>query len=116
MDMKQVFYFTKRLHSLSGRILYFNLVGMVLISLLEGVGILLLIPLINLSGIIDVNSKSAPAISWLSTFFHSFPKSLSLILILGAFILLIVGQSFFQRKQTILNVKIQQGFISHLRE
>lgn len=114
--MKQVFYFTKRLHSLSGRILYFNLVGMVLISLFEGVGILLLIPLINLSGIIDVNSNSAPAISWLSTFFHSFPKSLSLIFVLGVYILLIIGQSFFQRKQTILNVKIQQNFIRHLRE
>jgi ABC-type multidrug transport system fused ATPase/permease subunit len=114
--MKYVFYFTKRIHSLSGRILYFNLIGMVLISLFEGVGILLLIPLINLSGIIDVNSKSAPTISWLSTFFHSFPKTLSLFLILGAFIILIILQSFFQRKQSILNMKIQQGFIRYLRE
>ena len=27
-----------------------------------------------------------------------------------------IGQSFFQRNQTILNAKIQQGFIRHLRE
>ncbi|WHY85208.1 ABC transporter ATP-binding protein [Neobacillus novalis] len=114
--MKYVFYFMKRLYSLSGRILYFNLIGMVLISLFEGVGILLLIPLINLSGIIDVNSKSTPTISWLSAFFNDFPKTLSLFFILGAYILLIITQSFFQRKQTILNMKIQQGFIRYLRE
>lgn len=114
--MKYLIYFTKRIHSLSGRILYLNLIGMVLISIFEGAGILLLIPLIDLSGIIDVNSKSAPAISWLSTFFHSFPKTVSLLLIFGAYILLIILQSLFQRKQSILNMKIQQGFIRHLRE
>ena len=27
-----------------------------------------------------------------------------------------IGQSFFQRNQTILNAKIQQGFTRHLRE
>jgi ATP-binding cassette subfamily C protein len=89
---------------------------MVLISLFEGAGILLLIPLINLSGVLDVNSKSSSFLSWLSALFHYFPKTMSLTLILSIYVLLIVGQSYFQRKQTILNVKIQQGFIRHLRE
>ncbi|MDQ0198795.1 ABC transporter ATP-binding protein [Neobacillus ginsengisoli] len=114
--MKHVLYFTKRIHSFSGRILYLNLIGMVLVSLFEGVSILLLIPLINLTGLLDVNSKSTSAFSWLSTFFNNFPKTISLLIILVMYLLLILGQSFFQRKQTILNTKIQQSFIRHLRE
>jgi ABC-type multidrug transport system fused ATPase/permease subunit len=114
--MKHLLYFTKRIYSFSGKILYLNLIGMVLISLLEGVGIVLLIPLINLSGVVSVHSASASFLSVVFTFFHHFPKALSLTIMLGIYVLLIVGQSFFQRKNTILNVKIQQGFIRHLRE
>ncbi|MBT2657075.1 ABC transporter ATP-binding protein [Bacillus sp. ISL-18] len=114
--MEQLLYFTRRLQSLAGPILYFNLIGMVLISLFEGVGILLLVPLINLSGLVEVDSQTTPALSWLSRLFGSLPRSYSLVIILSVFILIIVGQSFFQRKQTILNVKIQQGYIRHLRE
>ena len=55
--MKNIFYFIKRIHSFAGRILYFNLIGMMLISLFEGIGIFLLIPLISLSGILDVRSE-----------------------------------------------------------
>jgi ABC-type multidrug transport system fused ATPase/permease subunit len=114
--MKHIFYFTKQLHFLSGKILYINLIGMVLISLFEGVGILLLIPLINISGIVGLNPNSSSVISWLSTPFNNISKDLSLYLILVSYILLIIGQSYLQRKQTILNIKLQQGFIRHLRE
>ena len=34
--MKNILYFIKRIHSFAGKILYFNLLGMVLISLFEG--------------------------------------------------------------------------------
>ncbi len=111
--MKQIFYFTKQIHSFAGKILYLNLIGMVLISLFEGVGILLLIPFINLSGVANVRSSSTSAFSWI---FSYFPQTVMLLFILGVYVLLIVGQSFLQRKQMILNVKIQQGFIRHLRE
>jgi ABC-type multidrug transport system fused ATPase/permease subunit len=116
MEMKHILYFTKRIHSFSGRILYINLIGMVLISLFEGVGILMLIPLINLAGILDFDSNPISALSRMLELFHEFPEALRLPLILGFYILLILGQSYAQRKQTILNVKIQQGFIRHLRE
>ena len=57
--MKNILYFIKRIHSFAGKILYINLIGMVLISLFEGVGIFLLIPLISLSGIFDVNVEES---------------------------------------------------------
>ncbi|MCU5517574.1 ABC transporter, partial [Bacillus wiedmannii] len=50
--MNHIIYFMKKLYSSAGNILYVNLFGMVLISLLEGIGIILLIPMISMTGII----------------------------------------------------------------
>ena len=56
--MKNILYFTKQFIPFQEKFLYFNLLGMVLISLFEGVGFLL-IPLISLTGILDVNSEDS---------------------------------------------------------
>ena len=114
--MKHVLYFTKRIHSFSGRILYINLIAMMLISLIEGVGIFLLVPLIGLTGIIDVNIQENSFLSGMFMFFQGIPQSLSLVIILGVYVFLMIGQSYFQRSQSILNTKIQQSFTRHLRE
>ncbi|WHT48239.1 ABC transporter ATP-binding protein [Sporosarcina thermotolerans] len=44
------------------------------------------------------------------------PKTASLLIILGIYVLLMVGQGVFKRSQTILGAKIQQGFIRKLKE
>ena len=54
MVLKHLLHFTKRIHDYSGKILYINLICMILIGLLESVGIFLLIPLIGLTGILDI--------------------------------------------------------------
>ncbi|MEH7216846.1 ABC transporter, partial [Bacillus toyonensis] len=51
--MNYIIYFMKKLYSSAGKILYVNLFGMVLISLLEGIGIILLLPMISMTGIIN---------------------------------------------------------------
>lgn len=112
--MEHILYFTRRLYSFAGRILYINLLGMVLVSMLEGVGIVLLIPMINISGIVNVNTGNSP-ISLVFEFLQDFPRMLSLPFILGAFILLVIGQNILQRNLTIRNVKIQQAYSRHLR-
>lgn len=89
---------------------------MVIISLLEGVGIFLLIPLIGITGILNTDAEEVPFLSWINEIFLGIPETISLFLILGIYVLIMVGQSFFKRNQTILGAKIQQGFISHLRE
>ena len=61
--------FHKEIRSFAGRILYFNFIGMVLISLFEGVGIFLLVPLISLSGIVDVQLEEDCPISGSIVFF-----------------------------------------------
>ncbi|MDP1417464.1 ABC transporter ATP-binding protein [Peribacillus simplex] len=114
--MKQLLYFIKQIQNFSGKILYINLFCMIIISLLEGVGIFLLIPLIGITGILNADAEEVPFLSWINEVFLGIPETISLFLILGIYVLIMVGQSYFKRNQTILGVKIQQGFISHLRE
>ena len=114
--VNHILYFTKRIYSFSGKVLFINLLAMVLIGLFEGIGIFLLVPLISLTGILEVNTEEGFPISWIFGFFQGFSQTFSLTLILSIYVLLIIGQSLFQRNQLILNARIHQGFIRHLRE
>ncbi|MED3998198.1 ABC transporter ATP-binding protein, partial [Peribacillus frigoritolerans] len=114
--MKHLLLFTKQIHDYSGKILYINLICMILIGFLEGVGIFLLIPLIGLTGVMDIKTDDVPFLSWINGLFTGIPETLSLLLILGVYVILMTGQSIFKRNQTILGVKIQQGFVRKLRD
>jgi ATP-binding cassette subfamily C protein len=116
MVLKHLLHFIKRIHDYSGKILYINLICMILIGFLESVGVFLLIPLIGLTGILDISTEEIPFLSWITDLFLGIPETISLLIILGVYVALMVGQSIFKRNQTILGVKIQQGFIRHLRE
>jgi len=114
--MKEAMHFVKLIHSFSGKILYINLFAMILISLFEGVGIFLLLPLISLTKIVDLNIPDSFLNTQFFSIFQSIPQTMGLPLILGIFVVVMIGQSLFQRNQTILNTKIQQGFARYLRE
>ncbi len=116
IDLKQLLYFTKRIHEYSGKILYINLICMILIGILESMGIFLLIPLIGITGILDVTTEGVPFLSWMNRLFIGMPETTSLLIILGIYVIVMTGQSIFKRNQTVLGAKIQQGFIRHLRE
>ncbi|MGO4275192.1 ABC transporter transmembrane domain-containing protein, partial [Paenibacillus sp. TAF58] len=112
--MEHLFYFTKQMHAFAGKILYVNLLGMVLISFLDGIGIFLLLPLLGISGIMNVNMGW---ISHLGVFdiFNEIPKPLALLLIVGIYVVLISGQSLIQRNLNLRDIKIHTGFINHVR-
>lgn len=112
--MKHILYFMKQLHSFAGRILYVNLFGMVLISLLEGVGLLLLIPMISMSGVVNMGGGNS-TLSSIFQLLQEAPKATSLSYILGIYILVVVSQNILQRNLTMRDVKIQQGFTRQLR-
>ncbi|PJN91786.1 ABC transporter ATP-binding protein [Bacillus sp. mrc49] len=111
--MKHLWFFFKRLYHFTGKILFINMLGMVIVSLLDSVGILLLVPMIGVSGIIDINlSSNLPAMfSWIV----EIPKWMSLTIILGFYIVLVIFQNVLQRNLTIRDVRIQQEYSSHLR-
>ncbi|TFE22632.1 ABC transporter ATP-binding protein [Cohnella luojiensis] len=112
--MEPILYFAKRLHSFTGMKLYVNLFGTVMVSLLEGIGILLLVPMISMSGIAGVNKEATP-LSGMIGALQSVPKQWILPIILVSFVLLVIGQGLLKRSIGIQNVKIHQGFVYHLR-
>ncbi|MCP3029174.1 ABC transporter ATP-binding protein [Halobacillus sp. A5] len=112
--MNHVLYFLKQIHAFSGKILYVNILAMAGIGLLEGVGILLLVPMISMSGIIDLGTGSMP-FAGLFTFLDSIPESIGLPLILAIFVLIVISQNLINRRIAVRNAIIQQGFLRHLR-
>ncbi|WP_078553433.1 ABC transporter ATP-binding protein [Bacillus alkalicellulosilyticus] len=112
--MNHLFYFYKQIHHFAGKKLYFNLIGMILISLLDGIGILLLIPLISMSGIVSFeigDNRLTGFFEW----FQAIPTSVGLPVILGMFVLISFGQNLINRLISIQNAEIQHGFFRHLR-
>ncbi|MCM3111531.1 ABC transporter ATP-binding protein [Lederbergia lenta] len=112
--MKPVIYFFKQLYAYSGKKLYLNLLGMVLISLLDGVALLLLIPVISYSGIVNFESGNSFATRALE-FLQQIPSTLGLTFILIIFLIVNIIQNLISRYVTIENVKIQHGFARYLR-
>ncbi|WP_077214412.1 ABC transporter ATP-binding protein [Bacillus dakarensis] len=112
--MKQVLYFFKQLYAYSGNELFINLLGMVMISLLDGVALLLLIPVINYSGVVNLDTGSIPIIKSLD-FLQGIPSTLGLSFILFLFLIANILINIIQRNIAIKNVKIQHGFARHLR-
>jgi ABC-type multidrug transport system fused ATPase/permease subunit len=74
----------------------------------------MLIPLISVSGILDVNAHATPVAGVLQ-FLHQIPKTLGLPMILGIYLILVLSQSILQRNLTIQDAKIHTRFINHLR-
>src|SRR4051794_19128168 len=105
--MEPFIYYIKRLYTFSGSILYWNILGMSLISFFEGMSIFLLIPMVSMSGIMDMTGE-VTSISKIFSFIQYLPDDLSLLMILGFFILLVVGQNLIQKNLTIRNSTISQ--------
>ncbi|MFK4425335.1 ABC transporter ATP-binding protein [Bacillus sp. RC51] len=112
--MNYLLYFMKKLHSFAGKKLYINLLGMTVVSLLEGMGILLLIPMISVSGVVNMKSDSSSFMEMFS-FFHNIPGTISLLLILGIYIFLVVFQAFLQQHLSLQNMKIIIRFTNYIR-
>ncbi len=84
------------------------------IGLLEGVGILLLVPLISLSGIVEMSADALPLLNMFS-FFQEIPSSIGLPIVLGIFVLIVIGQNLVNRQLTVKNAKLQHGFLRYMR-
>ncbi|MGG1635390.1 ABC transporter ATP-binding protein [Paenibacillus sp. NRS-1760] len=112
--MSHIIYFTKKLHSYSGKVLYFNLFGMMLIGLLEGAGMLLLIPLLSIIGIIDFQIHAIPGLAFFE-FLQVMPKLQALLIILSVYLTLVIGQSFVSRNLSIRETRILTGYVNSVR-
>ncbi|PNQ80011.1 ABC transporter ATP-binding protein [Paenibacillus sp. F4] len=107
-------YMTK-LYSVNGGALFLNIGCMIIVSLLEGFGIYMLVPMLAAIGVF-VGHSGMPFLSdGLDHFLPFIPKSWLLPGILMVFVVLLTGQAWLQRYQSILNSRIQQRFMRSLR-
>ncbi|MFC5653754.1 ABC transporter ATP-binding protein [Paenibacillus solisilvae] len=113
--MAHLLIYFRKLHAFAGLKLYINLIGMVVISMLEGFGIFLLAPMLSIIGLFDSGTGGIPFSSALAGLLQGLSDSLKLTVILTSFILLLIIQGLLQRRQSNLNETIEQGFIRHLR-
>lgn len=108
-------FYMRKLRDVTGPILYWNLLGMICISLMEGIGIYMLVPMLSLIGIFEMGTTGLQ-LSWLSEWLGRISENSQLVLILSIFVVILSGQAWLQRMQTIRNTRIQQQFIRTLRQ
>ncbi|MCD7033165.1 ABC transporter ATP-binding protein/permease [Metabacillus sp. GX 13764] len=112
--MKFIMEYLKRFYQFSGKAIFLNMSGMVIVSLLEGAGLFMLIPLISLSGLIPIQSEKLTFISQ-SFMYTGLPKNILLLLLLVMFVLVMIGQGYLQRYINIKNVEILHIFCREIR-
>ena len=113
--MKDLFYFIRKMHRVTGARLYLNMSMTLLISLLDGIGIYLIVPLLSIIGVFQTNMDAIPLISSLQDFTKSWSFELNLPMVLALYVVIVGGQALLQRSQTLLNARILQRFIRTLR-
>ncbi|MBB6672264.1 ABC transporter ATP-binding protein [Cohnella nanjingensis] len=113
--MAPMLVYLKKLHAFAGRKLYVNLIGTMVVSTLEGIGIFLLAPMLSLIGLLDSSAGGIPFLSSAAEPLQSLSSGLQLPVVLAVFLILLLGQGLLQRHLTNLNSELEQGFIRYLR-
>jgi ATP-binding cassette subfamily C protein len=92
-----------------------NFLLVVILGLLEGAGLVLLLPLLAFAGVSSGPQAGTSGLENIITgFFRAMGVTLTLPLALAFYTVIITGQSYLQRCQMILSTTIQETFDSHL--
>lgn len=113
-EMKHLLYFSGKLNHYAGKKLYLNMLGMLLIGLLDGAAVLLLLPLLGIIGVVSMPEASLPVLGKLQVL-QDLPVVQSLGAVLLFYVALVCLQSLLQRYLTLREVTIHTGFINQLR-
>lgn len=108
--MEILYIFIRDLYNVSRLKFLLNLLLMVVIGMMEGIGILMIIPLLIVAGIIPGIQASGDWALWLEQFINITGITLSLPLVLVLYTAINFAQSWLQRCQAILSFDIQQTF------
>ncbi|WP_130858657.1 ABC transporter ATP-binding protein [Gracilibacillus phocaeensis] len=112
--MKAIIYFLKQIHRYSGKIVYINLLAVTGIGLLDSMAILLLVPLLSTSGLVDMGTTDIPIVHMFGSF-ADMPMAFGLPVILAIFVVIVIGQNLVKRILNVKNTRIQQGFLRYMR-
>lgn len=87
---------------------------MIIIGLLDGIGLLLLIPMITMTGFVNLDI-SGTSFAGVFEFLQKIPETIGLSGILVIYVLIVVAHNYLERQISIRNAIIQHGFFRHLR-
>ncbi|MCM3783253.1 ABC transporter ATP-binding protein/permease [Neobacillus mesonae] len=107
--------YMRKLYSITGPKLIVSILFMVFISILEGFGIYMLVPMLSAIGIMDSGLNQSVPLEWVTGWLTFVPQQSQLLIVLFLFVTILTTQALMQRNQNILNSKIQQNFIHTLR-
>lgn len=108
-------YFIRKLQRTAGPKLYINLFMTLFISLLDGIGIYLIVPLLSIIGVLNTDLSAIPFMTSIADIVNSWSFDLNLFFVLGLYIFIVGGQALLQRSQALWNARILQRFIRSLR-
>ena len=89
---------------------------MIFISLTEGIGLLLLVPLLGLVGLDVQQGALGQMAGFIASLFAFIGIEPTLIMVIAIYIVVITLNAFFYRLQTIKSFQIQYEFATHLRK
>lgn len=107
-NMKQ---YLSKLYNFNSALVSKTLGLMLVTALLEGIGLMLLIPLLTLLGIGDTAGTNPAYFNWLS----GLPLQLNLTTVLLIFLSVVIVQSFVIRARGLTTTKLRLQFVDHLR-
>lgn len=87
-----------------------NNVLSVVLGLLQGAGVMIIIPLLSVTGVMGDTPNDSSLTIWVNNCFRIVGLPVNLPVVLLVYIGLNVGQSWIERYQSLLTIKIQQEF------
>ncbi|WP_094603505.1 Vitamin B12 import ATP-binding protein BtuD [Sporomusa silvacetica DSM 10669] len=108
--MDILFCYIRDLYNLSRAKFAINLLLMVMLGMMEGISVLMIIPLLMVAGIIPGMQAASEWALGLDQFFQHIGKALSLPFVLLLYTGINFGESWLQRRQSMFNFGIQQEF------
>jgi ABC-type multidrug transport system fused ATPase/permease subunit len=97
------------------RKLWVSLALMILLGFTQGIGLLMLVPLLRIIGVGDSAEGGGQEFSFIRDFFHETGIPLTLPVVLVLYFLLVVVQASATYYQSVLNSELVNGFTLHLR-
>ncbi|MCX6266057.1 MAG: ABC transporter ATP-binding protein [Bacteroidetes bacterium] len=106
----------KDLFSFSGKKVVVSLFLQILTGFTQGIGILLLIPLLSLIGIFNNQGKGSDFVAKVVAFLHKTGIPGGIVTILLFYIVIVALNSALNNYQSLVNARIQQSFIRFLKD
>jgi len=97
-----------------GRRLLWGLAMLVGVTMLEGAGLLLLVPMLELTGVLAAPRTSSP--SQVVALFERAGQRPTLLLVLAVFVAVVTGRALLARQRDILLADLQLGFADGVRK